>query len=194
VRYSEPQAFYTVMLGPRSWLFNLVALLYGLMAILGSLYIFRTLRFHTSHVNAPHLILSISFPVLMIAGIVFAMPYHLEHVPFLSRLIDTPINPLGKMQPNKYFAIAALVLFGLVNWIILLRSFGDRSPWKEASLTRRPDRLNQTILIVVAGCAMITMLGMGWVRETARAYNGYLIYGQISFSEERRTYERLTDE
>jgi cytochrome bd ubiquinol oxidase subunit I len=32
---------------------------------------------------------------------------------------------------------------------------------------------------------------MGWVRETARAYNGYLIYGQMSFSDERSTYESV---
>ena len=26
-------------------------------------------------------------------------------------------------------------------------------------------------------CAVLTMFSMGWVRESARAYNGYLIYG-----------------
>jgi len=36
VRYSEPQAFHTLMLGARSWLFDLVALLYGLITVLGS--------------------------------------------------------------------------------------------------------------------------------------------------------------
>lgn len=189
VRYTEPQAFHTVMLGPRSWLFDLVALLYGAMAVLGSLYIFRTIRSHASQGNAALLILPVSLAVLMIAGIVFAMPYHLQHVPFLSRLTDAAINPLGKMQPNKYFAISALVFFGLLNWILLLRSFGGRSSWWRTSITREPDRVNPTLLIVVAGCAMVTMLSMGWVRETARAYNGYLIYGQMSFSDERSTYE-----
>jgi cytochrome bd ubiquinol oxidase subunit I len=191
VRYTEPQAFYTVMLGPRSWLFTLVALLYGIMAVLGSLYIFLTIRAHSSHGNADVLILPVSLAVLIIAGIVFAMPYHLQHIPFVSQLTDAPINPLGKMQPNKYFAIAALFFFGLLNWIILVRSLGGGSPQGTISLLHKPDRLNPTLLIVVAGCAMITMLSMGWVRETARAYNGYLIYGQMSFSDERSTYERV---
>jgi hypothetical protein len=35
------------------------------------------------------------------------------------------------------------------------------------------------------------MLSMGWVRETARAYNGYLIYGVTTLGDERSTYERL---
>jgi cytochrome d ubiquinol oxidase subunit I len=192
VRYTEPQAFHTVMLGPRSWLFNLIALLYGVMAVLGSLYIFRTIRSHTSQVNTALLILPMSLAVLMVAGIVFAMPYHLQHVPFMSRLTDAAINPLGKMQPNKYFAISALVFFGLLNWIILVHSFGGRSTEGRTSFSH--DRVNPTLLIIVAGCAMITMLSMGWVRETARAYNGYLIYGQMSFSDERSTYERHTAE
>lgn len=191
VRYTEPQAFHTVMLGPRSWLFDLVALLYGVMAVLGSLYIYRTIRSRSSQDHASLLILPVSLGILLIAGIVFMMPYHLQHVPFLSRLTDAPINPLGKMQPNKYFAIAALVFFGLLNWIIFVRSFGGRAAERETQPSREPDRLNQALLIMIAGCAMLTMLSMGWVRETARAYNGYLIYGEMKFSDERSTYERL---
>jgi hypothetical protein len=39
--------------------------------------------------------------VLIGAWVVFAMPYHLRHAPFFSRMTDAVINPLGKMQPNK---------------------------------------------------------------------------------------------
>ena len=39
-------------------------------------------------------------------------------------------------------------------------------------------------------CAMLMMLTMGWSRETARAYNGYLIYGQMTLEEERTTYQK----
>ena len=51
------------------------------------------------------------------------------------------------------------------------------------------DRGSQKILMVIAGCAMLTMLSMGWVRETARAYNGYLVYGVMTLADERATYE-----
>jgi hypothetical protein len=41
-------------------------------------------------------------------------------------------------------------------------------------------------------CAVLTMLSMGWVRESARAYNGYLISGVIKLSDEQRTYRPKT--
>ena len=190
IRYSQPQAFYTLMLGPRSWLFNLVALLYGAIAVLGSVYILRTIRSCGKADNGACTIVAGSIAVLIVAWIVFAMPYHLQHVPLLSWLTEAAINPLGKMQPNKYFAIAALVCFGLVNWVLFLRSFGEGSSWWKTVTPYGQDRLNQSLIVVVAGCAMLTMLSMGWVRETARAYNGYLIYGVMTLSDERSTYER----
>ncbi len=117
------------------------------------------------------------------------MPYHLQHVPGLSRLTDAAINPLGKMQPNKYFAVAALVFFSLLNWILFLRFFAGPASWWKTGLASGQDRASQKILIVIAGCAMLTMLTMGWVRETARAYNGYLIYGVMTLADQRATYE-----
>ncbi len=194
VRYAEPQAFHTLMLGGRSWLFDLVALLYGLIAVLGSLYILRAVRSSSRPDSAARLILPVSLAVLIVAWIVFAMPYQLQHVPFLSRMTDAAINPLGKMQPNKYFAIAALVFFGLLNWILFLRSFAGPASWWKTSRADGQDRASPKLLIGIAACAMLTMLSMGWVRETARAYNGYLIYGHMSFSDERSTYERLPAE
>ena len=194
VRYSEPQAFHTLMLGERSWLFDLVALLYGLIVVLGSWYMLRAIRSSNEPGSVARMILPVSLAVLIVAWLVFAMPYHLQHVPFLSRLTDAPINPLGKMQPNKYFAIAALVFFGLLNWILFLHSFAGPVSWWKTGVASGQNRASQKILLVIAGCAMLTMVSMGWVRETARAYNGYLVYGAMSFSDERSTYERLTAE
>jgi len=45
------------------------------------------------------------------------------------------------------------------------------------------------LLIALSGCAILMMLTMGWARETARAYNGYLIYGVMSFEDDRRHYQ-----
>jgi hypothetical protein len=195
VRYSEPQAFYTVMLGPRSWLFNLVAFLYGLVAVLGSIYVLRVVRSSRMPSSTERLILPISLAVLIVAGVMFAMPYHVQHVPFLANLTHATVNPLGKMQPNKYFAIATLVFFGLLNWIVFIRLFGGGPSGGQAvRSTRMKDRLGPVLLIVTAGCVMLTMLSMGWVRETARAYNGYLIYGAMTLSDERSTYERPASE
>ncbi len=189
IRHTEPQAFYTVMLGPRSWLFNVIAFLYGTIAVLGSLYIWRTLHMRTKPDSAVRIILPVSLGILVVAGLVFAMPYHLQHVPLLSGLTDATINPLGKMQPNKYVSIATLVVFGFVNWILFVRSIGRRSSSMQPVGADTHDRVSPSLLIAVASCAMLTMLAMGWIRETSRAYNGYLIYGVMTLEEERPTYD-----
>lgn len=105
-------------------------------------------------------------------------------------MTDRVVLPIGKMQPNKYFAMAFLVLFGLLNWAYFFRSFQERLPWWEFNSESNSDRLSPKLLVALSLCAIVIMLTMGWVRETARAYNGYLIYGEISFDEERSTYER----
>lgn len=189
VRHVEPQAFYTLMLGPRSWLFDLVALLFTLLIVIGSLYMWRALRPVLSRDATARSVLPVSLVVLTIAGIVLSMPYRLQHVPMFSALTDATINPLGKMQPNKYFALSFLVLFGLLNWIYFARGFSGRLPWWQAHQELSSDRLNQTLLIALSGCAILMMLTMGWARETARAYNGYLIYGVMSFEDEGRHYQ-----
>ncbi|MCC2641391.1 MAG: Cytochrome bd-type quinol oxidase subunit 1-like protein [Nitrospira sp.] len=192
IRYEQPQAFQTLMLGGRSWLFDVVALLYSLLIILGSFYIARGLKAASQGSpsdSSSRVVLPVSLAVVIVAGIVFSMPYHLQHIPGFHVLTDQAINPLGKMQPNKYFAIAFLVLFGLLNWTYFFRSFWGPFPWWQSGPTGRQDRVTPTLLIALSLCAMLTMLTMGWARETARAYNGYLIYGEISFEDERSTYE-----
>lgn len=190
VRHIEPQAFYTLMLGARSWLFDLVALLYSLLVLFGSLYVWRSLRDQRGDDGGTaRLVLPMSLCILAIAGMIFSQPYQLQHVPGLSALTDRVMNPLGKMQPNKYFALAFLVLFGLMNWLYFFRSFAGRYPWwhRQGSTWREPS--SPALLIALAFCAMLMMLTMGWARETARAYNGYLIYGQVRLEDERSTYE-----
>ena len=50
------------------------------------------------------------------------------------------------------------------------------------------DRANRSLILAMCFCAVLTMISMGWVRESARAYNGYLIYGVIKLSDEEPTY------
>ena len=193
LRYTEPQAFHTLMLGGRSWLFDLVALLYSALVVLGTWYIWNVVRRAAPLDSPSRVIVPWSLLVLIAAGIVFAMPYHLQHVPFMSWITEITINPLGKMQPNKYFAIAALFVFGLTNWVVLSRSFSRR--WSVASerFDAPRDRTSPRLLVVMSLCAVLTMLSMGWVRESARAYNGYLIYGVMKLTDERPTYEPAND-
>jgi cytochrome d ubiquinol oxidase subunit I len=189
IRYEHPQAFHTLMLGGRSWLFDLVALFYSLLIILGTYYIARRLR-RAERSGSSRIVPLISVAVVMVAGLVFSIPYHLQHIPGLPAMTDQVVLSMGKMQPNKYFAMAFLVLFGLMNWVYFFRSFHERIPWWERKSEINSDRLSPKLLVALSLCSIVIMLTMGWVRETARAYNGYLIYGEISFEEERSTYER----
>jgi cytochrome d ubiquinol oxidase subunit I len=189
VRYTEPQAFYTLMLGPRSWLFDLVALLYSLLIVIGSYYIIRALRPVLTREGTGRIVLPFSLAVVSLAGLIFSMPYHLQHIPFVSRFTDIAVNQLGAMQPNKYVAIAVLVLFGLLNWIYFLRSFSAPVPWWRTKERSAPDRTKPRLLIAISMCAMLMMLTMGWARETARAWNGYLIYGAMSLADEGALYQ-----
>ena len=193
VRYNQPQAFHTLMLGARSWLFDLVALLYSLLLVLGSVYIWSIVRRGAPDQSPSRVIVPWSLGFMTIAGIVFAMPYHIQHVPFARTVTDVAVNPWGKMQPYKYYAMAVLVSFGLTNWVVLSRSFSGRwSAWRSSAEALR-DRLNPRLLIGLSLCAVLTMLSMGWARESSRAYNGYLIYGVMKLSDERSAYETLNE-
>lgn len=192
VRYTEPQAFSILMLEGRSWLFDMVALLYSLLVVLGSFYIWKVVSRTAPVQSAARIVLPASLVLLGAAGVVFAMPYHIQHIPGVPYVTDLVINPLGKMQPNKYFAISALVLFGFTNWLFLSRSFSKRWPgWRETADVVR-DRTSPRVLIAISLCAILMMFTMGWARESARAYNGYLIYGVMTLADERPTYERHT--
>ena len=186
VRYEQPQAFHTLMLGPRSWLFDLVALLYSLMIILGSIYIARVLK-DVPAGSSSRIFLPVSIAVVVVAGAIFSMPYHLQHIPLMSWWTEAMINPWGKMQPFKYFAIAFLILFGLVNWLYFTRHFSILSPGHTEG-PRTGHRSTPALLIGLSLCAVLSMLTMGWVRETARAWNGYLIYGVMNFDDEESHY------
>jgi len=188
LRYGQPQAFQTLMLGNRSWLFDLVALLYGLLIVVGSFYIRRVVRSDPDRPASFDSFIPISLIVMVCAAGTFALPYHLQHVPFLGLLTERQINPLGKMQPNKYFAIAFLIMFGLVNLVYFIRSF---RPGRVALPTR--DRRTPALLLALAVFSALIMLAMGWSRETARASNGYLIYGHFRLDDERPTYGRETN-
>lgn len=79
-------------------------------------------------------------------------------------------------------------MFGLANLVYFIRSFRP-SP---AAVPPR-DRRTPALLIALAVCSALIMLAMGWSRETARASNGYLIYGHFRLDDERPTYGMETN-
>jgi cytochrome d ubiquinol oxidase subunit I len=190
VRYAQPQAFHVLMLGERSWLFDLVALLYGALVVTGSGYIASTVRAGAPSDSTARTFVPVSVIIIGLAAILLAQPYQLQHVPGLPRLTDMAINPWGKMQPHKYFALAFLVVFGIANWLYFVRWFPGGCQDGAAAVPSA--RKGPYLLVSVAVVTMFIMLSMGWVRESARAVDGYLIYKHMNFSDERPTYEECT--
>jgi cytochrome d ubiquinol oxidase subunit I len=190
LRYGQPQAFFTLMLGERSWLFDLVGLLYGLLVLVGSLYIARMVRSQPRPPESFAGFFPLSLAVIVLSAIILAMPYHLHHLPFLNQFIDQEINPLGKMQPYKYFALSGLVILGFGNWL-----YGLVAAWRSGNgsisgIRSGATRQMASLLMALAVMAMLIMLAMGWVRESARAVNGYLIYDVMRLKDEKATYQK----
>ncbi len=188
IRYEEPQIFFQLMLGRRSWLFALVALLHGLLVLVGSIYIARIVSANAAAGSSGRTFLPLSLGLIAIAAIFFGLPYHLRHVPGLSAVTNHDILPWGKMQPHKYLAGGVLVVFGLVNWIYFLRWF-RHAPTTDGA---RGSAVSSALLIALAMLSIVIYLAMGWVRETGRAMDGYLVYGKIRLEEEAPTYRGTT--
>ncbi|GEM_PF-1227454 len=188
IRYTEPQVFFTLMLGSRSWLFDLVALFYGLLVVVGSFYIYKMVKSNPTRPASFDSYMPISLGAVILAAIVFALPYHLQHIPFVHHITHLQVNPFGKMQPNKYLSASVLVFLGLVSWIYYLSAFRGMGVREETAAPLRPDRTAPRLLITLAVLSILIYLVMGYSRETARATNGYLIYDMIRLTDERPTY------
>jgi formate hydrogenlyase subunit 3/multisubunit Na+/H+ antiporter MnhD subunit len=120
----------------------------------------RTVWPSLSPESTARIVFPASLALLTVAGIVLTLPYHLQHVPLVSRFTSQDINPWGKVQPNKYFALAFLVMFGLINWLYFFRSF--RSHWWQRS-SEHPERDNRTssLFMVLTVCSILIMLTIG---------------------------------
>lgn len=189
IRYVEPQIFFTLMLGERSPLFALTALLYGLLVLAGLFYIFKTARSQKTRPASFDSFMPLSLWAAAIATVIFAMPYRIQHLPFVPRFTDAAINPLGKMQPHKYIAIAVLLAVGLSSLIYFLIAFRGRIfTGLRKGEPKETGRAAPFLLISLAVLSILIYLTMGWIRETARASDGYLIYGMIRLEDERPTY------
>jgi hypothetical protein len=84
---------------------------------------------------------------------------------------DTTI-PLGSMYPWKYIGLIGLMLVGFFVAALYLRATATGFQWGRAS------RWSQFALIVCAVTVVLTMVTMGYTRETARRVDndpGYLI-------------------
>jgi cytochrome d ubiquinol oxidase subunit I len=89
--------------------------------------------------------------------------------------------PLGSMYPWKFIGLIGMMLVGFFVITLYLRATATGFHWGRAS------RWSQYALIVCAVTVVLTMVTMGYTRETARRVDnnpGYLIYHCITLEQE----------
>jgi cytochrome bd ubiquinol oxidase subunit I len=184
IRESSPAAFNTIMLGDKAWLFNLLMVELAIMGIASSAYFVHKLCFAVKPME--------TLRKLSIGGLTFiALFTTLNPIPADASIVpqigleflggeETKI-PLGSMYPYKYIGLIGMMLVGVFVVALYLRASATGFHWGRAS------RWSQYALIATAVTVILTMITMGYTRETARRVDnqpGYLIYNCITLNQE----------
>jgi cytochrome bd ubiquinol oxidase subunit I len=183
IRESSPSAFETIMLEDKSWVFNLLVIWLAVMSIASTAYFVHKLRFA---VKPMEFLRKLSVGALGFTALFTTLniiPTNGSLVPQIGLIIFDGENtkiPLGSMYPWKYIGLIGLMLVGAFVVALYLRATATGFHWGRAS------RWSQYALIACAVTVVLTMLTMGYTRETARRVDnnpGYLIYNCITLEQ-----------
>jgi cytochrome bd ubiquinol oxidase subunit I len=184
IRESSPGAFETIMIGSKSWVFNLLVIWLAIMSIASTAYFVHKLRFA---VKPMEFLRKLSVGALGFTALFTTLniiPKDGNLIPQIGLVIlggeQTPF-PLGSMYPYKYIGLIGLMLVGVFVVALYLRASATGFHWGRAS------RWSQYALIACAVTVVLTMVTMGYTRETARRVDnnpGYLIYNCITLEQE----------
>jgi cytochrome d ubiquinol oxidase subunit I len=184
IRESSPEAFNVIMLGDKSWLFNLLMLELAVMGIASVAYFVHRLRFAVRPMPAFRnmAVGALGFTALFSA--LNLIPSNASLVPQLGLVFadgEDTLIPLGAMYPWKYIGLIGMMLVGFFIIALYLKATAEGFHWGRSS------RWSQWALMVSAVTVVLTMMTMGYTRETARRLDndpGYLIYNCITLEQE----------
>jgi cytochrome bd ubiquinol oxidase subunit I len=184
IRESSPEAFNTIMLGDKSWVFNLLAIWLAVMSIASTAYFVHKLRFAVKPVEFLRKLAvgALGFTALFTA--LNIIPNDASLIPQIGLVFldgESTEIPLGSMYPWKYIGLIGLMIVGFFVVALYLRATATGFHWGRAS------RWSQYALIACAVTVVLTMVTMGYTRETARRVDndpGYLIYKCITLEQE----------
>ena len=184
IRESSPEAFDTIMLGDKAWLFLLLMIWVAVMTIASTAYFVHKLRFAVKPTPTLHKLAVYSLGFMALFTVLNIIPADANLIPQIGLSFlggeDTKI-PLGAMYPYKYIGLIGLMLVGFFIAALYLRATATGFEWGRAS------RWSQFALIACAVTVVLTMVTMGYTRETARRVDndpGYLIYNCITLEQE----------
>ena len=177
IRFASEGAFNRLMLGEKSWIFVLQVFLIDVLILVGTWYMFRMAGFRYKDNPRFKRYRLATFTLMAIAALVFVTPYQMRYIPFAEYFTSATVNPLGRMQPNKYIAMGVLIGLGILNYGFYLSALRFKTEWGNGG------RLPQVLLIVLAVFTIFSMFNMGYARENGRY--PYLIYGKMTIEGQR---------
>jgi cytochrome bd ubiquinol oxidase subunit I len=184
IRESAPEAFETIMLGSKAWLFLLLMTWIAIMTLASTAYFVHKLRFAVKPTPTLHKLAVGALGFVALFAVLNIVPADANLIPQIGLTFlggeETKI-PLGSMYPYKYIGLIGLMLVGFFIAALYLRATATGFQWGRAS------RWSQFALIVCAVTVVLTMVTMGYTRETARRVDndpGYLIYNCITLEQE----------
>ena len=184
IRESAPDAFNTIMLGDKSWVFNLLAIYLTIMSLASTAYFVHKLRFS---VRPMETLRKLSVGAIGFTGlftVLNVIPNDASLVPQIGLVFldgESTEIPLGSMYPYKYIGLIGMMLVGFFVIALYLRATATGFHWGRAS------RWSQYALIVCTVTVVFTMITMGYTRETARRVDnnpGYLIYQCVTLDQQ----------
>jgi cytochrome bd ubiquinol oxidase subunit I len=183
IRESAPDSFNTIMLGDKSWVFNLLVIWIAVMSIASTAYFVHKLRFSIKPMET---LRKLSVGALGLTTLFTALniiPANANLIPQIGLVFgqgeDTQI-PLGSMYPWKYIGLIGLMLVGFFVVALYLRATATGFYWGRAS------RWSQFALMACAVTVVLTMVTMGYTRETARRVDNdpaYLIHHCVTLDQ-----------
>jgi cytochrome bd ubiquinol oxidase subunit I len=184
IRESAPDAFNTIMIGEKAWVFNLLVIWLAIMSIASTAYFVHKLRFavRPNEFVRKLLIGGLGFTALF--TVLNIIPANASLVPQIGLEFlegEGTTIPLGSMYPWKYIGLIGAMLVGVFVIAMYLRASATGFHWGNAS------RWSQYALIISAVTVILTMITMGYTRETARRVDndpGFLIYKCITLEQE----------
>jgi len=184
IRESSPEAFNTIMLGDKAWTFLLLVFWLAVLSIASVAYFLHKLRFAVRPMENLRKLSVGAFALMALFSVLNVIPADASIVPQIGLVFGggegTQI-PLGSMYPWKYIGLIGLTLVGFFVLALYLRATASGFVWGRAS------RWSQYALMVSAVVVVLTMVTMGYTRETARRVDndpGYLIYGCITLQQQ----------
>jgi cytochrome bd ubiquinol oxidase subunit I len=184
IRESSPDSFNTIMLGDKSWVFNLLVIWIAVMSIASTAYFVHKLRFAVKPMETLRKLSVGALGFTALFTVLNIIPADADLIPQIGLVFGqgegTQI-PLGSMYPWKYIGLIGLILVGFFVVALYLRAAATGFHWGRAS------RWSQFALIACSVAVVLTMVTMGYTRETARRVDnnpGYLIHWCVKLDQQ----------